>query len=219
VHIFFGFAMFDRITLAAIHATVTWANVARLPHGPNGRSLDYIYMSDPNRSALLSRILNNKAPLPFAPPTKNGMPWYELFDDKQSPQVINELEFSESSPSLNIDGATWKVISFIVGSGSEIDVQSNLFSPELMKTAMSLKVVFAPWPIVFEISKSNDHWSITIGFNQNQICKTEDEVRKILRIRGNGLIKENNIEGLYALTSKTIMRETQSFDPEHFKLE
>jgi len=210
--------MFERATLSAIHATVTWANVARLPYGPNGSSIDYIYMSDPKRSALLARILDNKAPLPFAPPTKNGMPWYKLFDE-QLPQNVGVLEFSDSEAIVIIDSAAWKVISFTLESGTEIDVLSNLFSVELMKTANSLKVAFAPWPLVFEVKKCGDLWTIAIDSIQNTICRTEIEVREVLRIRGHGLIKDNNIEGLYALTSKAIMREAQLFDPGHFKLE
>jgi hypothetical protein len=66
-----------------------------------------ISVSDILKSALLSRIRHGKRPLPFPPPTRNGMPWHEAVESDEAFKV--RAEFLDEDW-CRIEGCTdWQV--------------------------------------------------------------------------------------------------------------
>ena len=47
-----------------------------------------VELEDVLKSSLLARIRGGKKPLPFPPPTKNGLPWHDLLEDSQAEHAI-----------------------------------------------------------------------------------------------------------------------------------
>ena len=73
-----------------------------------------VNVEDVLKSALLARIRNGRRPLPFPPPTRNGMPWHEVVESEESHLVDSALirENLDQSPPLGviIDGCPdWKI--------------------------------------------------------------------------------------------------------------
>jgi hypothetical protein len=67
-----------------------------------------ISVNDILKSALLSRIRHGKRPLPFPPPTRNGMPWHELVESDEAFSV--RAEFLDEDW-CSIEGCTdWQVV-------------------------------------------------------------------------------------------------------------
>jgi hypothetical protein len=85
-----------------------------------------IGLEDVLKSSLFARIREGKRPLPFPPPTRNGLPWHDLIEGSSEAHVVHaELIDDESNETISaiIEGcADWQIINE-VGKGSEYVVQ------------------------------------------------------------------------------------------------
>jgi hypothetical protein len=85
-----------------------------------------IDLEDVLKSSLFARIREGKRPLPFPPPTRNGLPWHDLIEGPPESQVVHaELVEDGNSEVIGaiIEGcADWQIIEEI-GKGSEYVVQ------------------------------------------------------------------------------------------------
>jgi hypothetical protein len=85
-----------------------------------------IGLEDVLKSSLFARIREGKHPLPFPPPTRNGLPWHDLIEGPAESHVVNaELISDEDSETIGaiIEGcADWLIVEE-VGKGSEYVVQ------------------------------------------------------------------------------------------------
>jgi hypothetical protein len=85
-----------------------------------------IGLEDVLKSSLFARIREGKRPLPFPPPTRNGLPWHDLIEGPAESHVVNaELISDESSETIGaiIEGcADWLVI-MEISKGNEYVVQ------------------------------------------------------------------------------------------------
>lgn len=63
------------------------------------------------KSALLARIRHGKAPLPFPPPTRNGVPWHEVVESNAPFPVHAEVLRNEGADWVSIEGcAEWQLV-------------------------------------------------------------------------------------------------------------
>ena len=85
-----------------------------------------IGLEDVLKSSLFARIREGKRPLPFPPPTRNGLPWHDLIEGAEESHVVNaELVSDGSGETIGaiIEGcADWLVVKEI-SKGSEYVVQ------------------------------------------------------------------------------------------------
>jgi hypothetical protein len=85
-----------------------------------------IGLEDVLKSSLFARIREGKRPLPFPPPTRNGLPWHDLIEGPAESHVVNaELISDENSEMIGaiIEGcADWLIIKEI-SKGNEYVVQ------------------------------------------------------------------------------------------------
>lgn len=64
------------------------------------------------KSALLARIRHGKAPLPFPPPTRNGVPWHEVVESNAPFPVRAEVLRNDGVDWVSIEGcAEWQLVS------------------------------------------------------------------------------------------------------------
>jgi hypothetical protein len=92
-----------------ITQTVTWLktmNEAR----PAGSPQIYPKPSDIDSSALFRRIRAGLTPMPWAPPTRNGHPAYDLIEDARSEHPVT-VTAATTPDHLLLDGAAWRVLS------------------------------------------------------------------------------------------------------------
>jgi hypothetical protein len=85
-----------------------------------------ISLEDVLKSSLFARIREGKRPLPFPPPTRNGLPWHDLIEGAAESHVVNAELISDGSDETIgaiIEGcADWLIIKEI-SQGSEYIVQ------------------------------------------------------------------------------------------------
>jgi hypothetical protein len=71
-------------------------------------------MEDVLKSSLFARIREGKRPLPFPPPTRNGLPWHDLIEGPPESQVVNaEVVRDENGATIGaiIEGCVdWLVV-------------------------------------------------------------------------------------------------------------
>lgn len=83
-------------------------------------------LEDVIKSALFARIRAGKRPLPFPPPTRNGLPWHDLLEgDGQAHAVAAQLVFDEDGRAIgaDIEGChDWRLVEEVVA-GREYVVQ------------------------------------------------------------------------------------------------
>jgi hypothetical protein len=96
-----------------------------LPSQPR-TAFPVIELEDVLKSSLFARIREGKRPLPFPPPTRNGLPWHDLIEGPPESQVVNaEMVDDGRGAALGaiIEGcADWMVIEN-AGNGNEYVVQ------------------------------------------------------------------------------------------------
>ncbi|MDR2788547.1 MAG: hypothetical protein LBD06_09370 [Candidatus Accumulibacter sp.] len=85
-----------------------------------------ISLEDVLKSSLFARIREGKRPLPFPPPTRNGLPWHDLIEGPPESQVVHaELVEDGSGEMIGaiVEGcADWQIIQE-VDKGSEYLIQ------------------------------------------------------------------------------------------------
>ena len=94
------------------------------------------------RSALLQRIISGKPPLAFAPPRKQGIPWYELFDEPGLfPCEVNGVFKNRRTHRhtwkeliMKIEDCPWEVVEANPKAGSLLDAQVRFQYPESSTT-------------------------------------------------------------------------------------
>ena len=73
-----------------------------------------ISLDDVLNSSLFARIREGKRPLPFAPPTRNGLPWHDLIEGDDEAHVVHAEAISDAAGraiSTIVEGcADWKVV-------------------------------------------------------------------------------------------------------------
>lgn len=70
-----------------------------------------ISSEDIANSALLARIRHGKAPLPFPPPTRQGVPWHEVVEATSAFPVNAEVAEGDEGHWINIEGCTeWHLV-------------------------------------------------------------------------------------------------------------
>ena len=73
-----------------------------------------IGLEDVLKSSLFARIREGKRPLPFPPPTRNGLPWHDLIEGPTESHVVHsELVNDESGEAIGmiVEGcADWRII-------------------------------------------------------------------------------------------------------------
>ena len=77
--------------------------------------------ADYQHSALLTRILRGKLPLPFAPPRAFSYPWYALYDNQGDVEVI-DVWFRDDEKQIVLEQLIWYVDE-IVEQGKKYIVQ------------------------------------------------------------------------------------------------
>ena len=75
-------------------------------------------LEDVLKSALFARIRQGKRPLPFPPPTRNGLPWHEIVESEQSVQHAVEAEVVRDSQGSVIGAviegcADWHIVEMV----------------------------------------------------------------------------------------------------------
>ncbi|MDR1936484.1 MAG: hypothetical protein LBS49_13075 [Candidatus Accumulibacter sp.] len=85
-----------------------------------------IGLEDVLNSSLFARIREGKRPLPFPPPTRNGLPWHDLVEGPSESHVVDAELVSDGSGDMIgaiVEGCTdWQIIEEI-GRGSEYVIQ------------------------------------------------------------------------------------------------
>ncbi|MBS0213395.1 MAG: hypothetical protein JSR26_09510 [Proteobacteria bacterium] len=95
---------------ALINHTVTWVktiNDARLAGTPPA----YPKPGDVDSSALFRRIRQGLAPMPWAPPTRNGQPAYELIENARGRHRVTPGSETIAGAEVVLDGARWRLLS------------------------------------------------------------------------------------------------------------
>jgi hypothetical protein len=71
-------------------------------------------LEDVLKSSLFARIREGKRPLPFPPPTRNGLPWHDLIEGPSEPHVVHaELVEDEGGMAIGVivEGcADWRIM-------------------------------------------------------------------------------------------------------------
>lgn len=90
---------------------VGYMGAGRFPTAPRSE-FPSVEVEDVLKSALLQRIRSGRRPLPFPPPTRNGMPWHELVESAEEFLVEASLirDEDQSVVGVSIEGcADWLV--------------------------------------------------------------------------------------------------------------
>jgi hypothetical protein len=94
-----------------------------------------ISLEDVLKSSLFARIREGKRPLPFPPPTRNGLPWHDIIEGPAESHAVNaELIGDENGKTIGaiIEGcADWLIIGKI-GGGNEYVVQYRGKGPQFL---------------------------------------------------------------------------------------
>jgi hypothetical protein len=91
-----------------IMQSITWLktmNEAR----PAGSPPKYPKASDIDTSALFNRIRAGLTPMPWAPPTRNGRPAYDLIENARGERLV-VVEADAGPDQVTLDGAAWRVL-------------------------------------------------------------------------------------------------------------
>ncbi len=85
-------AQLAQVTLDAAEWLKTMWNVGYMgagsfPSQPRS-AFPQIELEDVLKSALFARIREGKRPLPFPPPTRNGLPWHDLVDSREETHIV-----------------------------------------------------------------------------------------------------------------------------------
>ena len=123
-------AQFAQVALDAAEWLRTLWNVGymgsgSLPSQPR-TAFPVVEMEDVLKSSLFARIRGGKRPLPFPPPTRNGLPWHDLIEGAPKSYVVNaEMIHDENGIMIGaiIEGCTDWVVIEDVGNGFEYTVQ------------------------------------------------------------------------------------------------
>ncbi|MBS0463528.1 MAG: hypothetical protein JSS03_00915 [Proteobacteria bacterium] len=116
---------------ALVMHTVTWVKTVN-DAKPAGAPASYPSAADIDSSALFKRIREGLAPMPWAPPTSNGQPNYELIENARGRhRVIVEGDPSVAA-TVAIDGARWHVL----GTGP---------------ATRDHRVAFGRWPVAYRL--------------------------------------------------------------------
>lgn len=89
--------------------TVAWVKTVN-DSRPAGAPPSYPVATDIDSSALFRRIRQGLAPMPWAPPTRNGQPAYELMENARGRHLVQPGGEREGGESMFIDGARWRVL-------------------------------------------------------------------------------------------------------------
>jgi hypothetical protein len=104
---------------------VGYMGSSNLPSQPR-TAFPVVEMEDVLKSSLFARIREGKRPLPFPPPTRNGLPWHDLIEGQPESQVVNaEMVNDENDVTIGaiIEGcADWVAVED-AGNGVEYVVQ------------------------------------------------------------------------------------------------
>ena len=105
-------------------------------------------LEDVLKSSLFARIREGKRPLPFPPPTRNGLPWHDLIEGPDESHVVHaELVDDESGKAIGVivEGcADWRIIEktqeneFVIqchGKGPLFQLNINPFFSTLQRQA------------------------------------------------------------------------------------
>ena len=135
---------------------VGYMGAGSFPSQPRS-SFPLIGLEDVLKSALFARIRQGKRPLPFPPPTRNGLPWHELVESDENTQHAVEAEIVRDSDGKVIGAiveacADWHISEEIVA-GSEYIIQHRGKGP-----LYRLKVT----PFLSTLQREAPRWTRTI---------------------------------------------------------
>lgn len=113
-----------------IMQSITWIKTMNEAQ-PAGSPPVYPKAADIDSSALFKRIRAGLTPMPWAPPTRNGHPAYDLIEDARSehPTMVAESGVSDQ---LLLDGTAWRVLTRDAG-------------------GRDYRVAFGNWPLTFRL--------------------------------------------------------------------
>ena len=94
---------------ALILQTVTWLRTLHEAR-PAGSPPSYPAPEDIDHSALFRRIRQGLTPMPWAPPTRQGLPAYDLIENARRPHRVSLDQTDADRQSRRIDGAIWRVL-------------------------------------------------------------------------------------------------------------
>lgn len=94
--------------------TVTWVKTVN-DSRPAGTPPSYPLSVDIDSSALFKRIRQGLAPMPWAPPTRNGQPAYELVENARDRHLVQPGGEPGSGDGVLIDGARWHLLAADAG--------------------------------------------------------------------------------------------------------
>jgi hypothetical protein len=93
--------------------TVGYMGAGSFPSQPR-TAFPVIGLEDVLKSSLFARIREGKRPLPFPPPTRNGLPWHEIIEGPPEAQVVHAELVSDGSGEMIgaiVEGcADWLII-------------------------------------------------------------------------------------------------------------
>ena len=102
---------------------VGYMGAGRFPAEPR-TAFPLIDLDDVTKSALFARIRAGKKPLPFPPPTRDGLPWHELIEDRDAEhEVAAEVVRDEDGRPVGAivaGGAGWGVVEELGGDAYRI---------------------------------------------------------------------------------------------------
>lgn len=89
-----------------VHAVVEWIKTARKAYG----NPEWIpYPADIDHSALLNRLMDGKAPLPYAPTRSFSYPWYDLYDKPMEDQYVVDFHIRDDDVAI-INQSAWNIV-------------------------------------------------------------------------------------------------------------
>jgi hypothetical protein len=91
-----------------IMQSITWLKTMNEAQ-PAGSPQVYPTAADIDSSALFKRIRAGLTPMPWAPPTRNGQPAYDLIEDARSEHAI-EVVITANPNEILVDGTGWRVL-------------------------------------------------------------------------------------------------------------
>lgn len=121
-----------------IMQAVTWIKTIHDAR-PAGAAPSYPGAADLDSSALFRRIRQGLAPMPWAPPTRQRHPAYELIENARGEHRVH-LGTASSADSIDIDGALWRRLEGSTAAGV-------------------LHVAFGHWPVAYRLeARDRPRW-------------------------------------------------------------
>lgn len=125
---------------ALIMQTVTWLRTLHEAR-PAGSPPSYPALDDIDHSALFRRIRQGLTPMPWAPPTRQGLPAYDLIENARRPHRVNLDESNTTAESRRIDGGIWRVLANEPGTRRDL-------------------LAYGRWPLAFALTAQDTRrWS------------------------------------------------------------